>query len=59
MKTRSAFKSAQWHAGAPDHVTAQVLWQIAVNGYEHTHYAVLQTVCALEARLAELLGNQG
>jgi putative phage-type endonuclease len=41
IKTRSAFKSAQWHAGAPDDVTAQVLWQIAVNGYEHMHYAVL------------------
>ncbi|WP_171134121.1 lambda-exonuclease family protein [Streptomyces sp. Z423-1] len=41
VKTRSAFKSAQWHAGAPDDVTAQILWQIAVNGYEHMHYAVL------------------
>ncbi|WP_405391105.1 YqaJ viral recombinase family protein [Streptomyces sp. NBC_01102] len=41
VKTRSAFKSAQWHAGAPDDVLAQVLWQIAVNGYEHMHYAVL------------------
>lgn len=41
VKTRSAFKSAQWHAGAPDDVTAQVLWQILVNGYEHMHYAVL------------------
>jgi putative phage-type endonuclease len=41
VKTRSAFKSAQWHAGAPDDVLAQMLWQIAVNGYEHMHYAVL------------------
>lgn len=41
VKTRSAFKAAQWHAGAPDDVLAQVLWQIAVNGYEHMHYAVL------------------
>ena len=41
VKTRSAFKSAQWHAGAPDDVTAQVLWQIIVNGYDHMHYAVL------------------
>ncbi|MFD7016046.1 YqaJ viral recombinase family protein [Streptomyces sp. NPDC059928] len=40
-KTRSAFKSAQWHAGTPDDVTAQMLWQIIVNGYEHMHYAVL------------------
>lgn len=41
IKTRSAFKAAQWHAGAPDDVAAQVLWQIIVNGYEHMHYAVL------------------
>jgi putative phage-type endonuclease len=41
VKTRSAFKAAQWHTGAPDDVTAQVLHQIAVNGYEHMHYAVL------------------
>ncbi|MFF5670311.1 YqaJ viral recombinase family protein [Streptomyces hygroscopicus] len=41
VKTRSAFKSAQWHAGAPDDVLAQMLWQIIVNGYEHMHYAVL------------------
>lgn len=41
VKTRSAFKSAQWHAGAPDDVTAQVLWQIIVTGHEHMHYAVL------------------
>lgn len=41
VKTRSAFKSAQWHTGAPDDVTAQVLWQIIVNGYDHMHYAVL------------------
>ncbi|MGW1039853.1 YqaJ viral recombinase family nuclease [Streptomyces sp. NPDC002547] len=41
VKTRSAFKSAQWHAGSPDDVTAQILWQIIVNGYEHMHYAVL------------------
>jgi putative phage-type endonuclease len=41
VKTRSAFKNAQWHAGAPDDVLAQMLWQIAVNGYEHMHFAVL------------------
>ncbi|NUH35315.1 YqaJ viral recombinase family protein [Streptomyces samsunensis] len=41
VKTRSAFKSAQWHAGAPDDVLAQMLWQIIVNSYEHMHYAVL------------------
>ncbi|MER6515227.1 lambda-exonuclease family protein [Nonomuraea sp. NPDC001636] len=41
VKTRSAFKAAQWHAGAPDDVLAQILWQIIVNGYEHMHFAVL------------------
>ncbi|MGE7437527.1 YqaJ viral recombinase family nuclease [Kitasatospora sp. NPDC001175] len=41
VKTRSAFKSAQWHSGAPDDVLAQVLWQMAVTGYDHMHYAVL------------------
>lgn len=41
VKTRSAFKAARWHAGAPDDVLAQVLWQMAVTGYQHMHYAVL------------------
>jgi putative phage-type endonuclease len=41
VKTRSAFKSAQWHAGCPDDVLAQILWQLAVTGYGHMHYAVL------------------
>ncbi|WP_318202912.1 lambda-exonuclease family protein [Streptomyces sp. SCL15-4] len=41
VKTRSAFKNAQWHAGAPDDVLAQMLWQIVVNGYDHMHFAVL------------------
>lgn len=41
VKTRSAFKNAQWHSGAPDDVLAQMLWQIRVNGYEHMHFAVL------------------
>jgi putative phage-type endonuclease len=41
VKQRSAFKSAQWNDGPPDDVLAQVLWQIAVTGYEHIHYAVL------------------
>ncbi|THA82810.1 hypothetical protein E6U81_19715 [Streptomyces sp. A0592] len=41
VKTRSAFKSSQWHAGAPDDVLAQILWQIAVCGYRHMHFAVL------------------
>jgi len=41
VKTRSAFKSARWHDGAPDDVLAQVLWQMHVTGYDHMHYAVL------------------
>lgn len=41
VKQRSAFKSAQWHAGCPDDVLAQILWQLAVTGYGHEHYAVL------------------
>lgn len=41
VKTRSAFKSAQWHAGCPDDVLAQILWQLAITGYGHMHYAVL------------------
>lgn len=41
VKTRSAFKSAQWHAGPPDDVLAQMLHQISVCGYEHMHFAVL------------------
>lgn len=41
VKCRSAFKAARWHAGAPDDVLAQVLWQLAVTGLDHMHYAVL------------------
>jgi putative phage-type endonuclease len=41
VKTRSAFKTARWHAGAPDDVLAQILWQMAVTGYRHMHYVVL------------------
>ncbi|MFI1580071.1 YqaJ viral recombinase family protein [Embleya sp. NPDC020630] len=41
VKTRSAFKAARWHDGAPDDVLAQVLWQMHVTGYDHMHYAVL------------------
>lgn len=41
VKTRSAFKAAQWHAGPPDDVLAQMLHQISVCGYEHMHFAVL------------------
>lgn len=41
VKCRSAFKANRWHAGAPDDVLAQCLWQLAVTGYDHVHYAVL------------------
>ena len=41
VKCRSAFKANRWHASLPDDITGQMLWQIAVTGYDHLHYAVL------------------
>jgi putative phage-type endonuclease len=41
VKCRSAFKASRWHATLPDDITGQMLWQIAVTGYDHLHYAVL------------------
>jgi putative phage-type endonuclease len=41
IKCRSAFKGGRWHGGAPDDVLAQILFQLAVTGYDHVHYAVL------------------
>lgn len=41
IKCRSAFKGGRWHSGAPDDVLAQLLWQLAVTGYDHVHYAAL------------------
>lgn len=41
IKCRSAFKGGRWHDGTPDDVLAQILWQLAVTGYDHVHYAVL------------------
>lgn len=41
VKCRSAFKANRWHATLPDDITGQMLWQIAVTGYDHLHYAVL------------------
>lgn len=41
VKCRTAFKAARWADGAPDDVLAQVLFQLAVTGYDHIHYAVL------------------
>jgi putative phage-type endonuclease len=41
IKCRSAFKASRWLDGAPDDVLAQILFQLAVTGYDHVHYAVL------------------
>lgn len=41
VKCRSAFKANRWHASLPDDIAGQMLWQIAVTGYDHLHYAVL------------------
>lgn len=41
IKTRSAYVAGRWRHGVPDDVLAQVLWQIAVTGYEHIHVMVL------------------
>lgn len=41
VKARSAFKANRWHATLPDDITGQMLWQIAVTGYDHLHYAIL------------------
>lgn len=41
IKTRTAWKAGQWLRTTPDDVLAQVLWQMAVTGYDHEHVAVL------------------
>lgn len=41
IKTRSAYVASRWRHGVPDDVLAQVLWQIAVTGYDHIHVMVL------------------
>lgn len=41
VKTRNAFVAGKWRREVPDDVLAQVLWQIAVTGYDHIHVAVL------------------
>lgn len=41
VKCRNAFKANRWHASLPDDITAQMLHQIAVTGYDHLHYAIL------------------
>lgn len=41
IKTRSAFKAGVFRDDVPDDVLAQVLWQLIVSGYQHSHVAVL------------------
>lgn len=41
VKCRSAFKANRWHASLPDDIAGQMLWQLAVTGYDHLHYAIL------------------
>ncbi|MFI6814464.1 YqaJ viral recombinase family protein [Nonomuraea sp. NPDC050328] len=41
VKTRNAFVAGKWRREVPDDVLAQVLWQIAVTGYDHIHVACL------------------
>lgn len=41
IKTRSAFKAGVFRDDVPDDVLAQVLWQLMVSGYGHSHVAVL------------------
>lgn len=41
VKCRSAFKANRWHDTLPDDIAGQMLWQIAVTGYDHLHYAIL------------------
>jgi putative phage-type endonuclease len=39
VKHRNAFVAGKWRRDVPDDVLAQVLWQIAVTGYDHIHVA--------------------
>lgn len=41
VKTRNAWVASRWLRVVPDDVLAQVLWQIAVTGYDHVHVACL------------------
>ena len=41
IKTRSAYKAADYKDGIPDDVAAQVQWEMHVSGFTHTHVAVL------------------
>jgi putative phage-type endonuclease len=41
VKTTNAFVASKWKRKVPDHVLAQVLWQIHVAGFTHLHVACL------------------
>jgi putative phage-type endonuclease len=41
VKTRNAFVAGKWRRDIPDDVLAQVVWQMAVTGYQHIHVACL------------------
>lgn len=41
VKTRSAFKAAEWRDGIPDDVLAQVQWGLHVTALDHMHVAAL------------------
>lgn len=41
VKCRNAFVSHRWRTDVPDDVLAQVVWQMAVTGFDHMHVAVL------------------
>lgn len=41
VKTRNAHTAHRWKRDIPDDVLAQTVWQMAVTGYRHVHYAVL------------------
>jgi putative phage-type endonuclease len=39
VKHTGAFMAGKWKRSIPDHVLAQVLWQIHITGYDHMHVA--------------------
>lgn len=41
VKTRSAYVAAEWDAGVPADVKAQVFWQLHVSGLDHIHVIAL------------------
>jgi putative phage-type endonuclease len=41
VKTRTAFKDADWKDGIPDDVLAQTTWGLMVTGFHHMHVAAL------------------